>query len=166
MKKEKLYACVEDLQGCDWFVGDIETIEGWREKAIEWADMDENEDLIKELQKCPKKNVIAFISNIWELKFEEREREKTYKCVKDYSGCGKHEGEEMYVFEWRELALCWATEDLEDEDEDDGEDKDDDWWQGEKHGDEYIIEQINTLPDDEVMDFIGLYFDFKFKEVK
>lgn len=144
MKKEKLYACVEDLQGCDWAVGDIETIEGWRERAIEWADMDENEDLIKELQKCPKKNVIAFISNIWELKFEEREREKTYRCIKDLSGCGRREGDEWYLFEWREIALRWAEDDKDD----------------------YAIKKLKELPDEKVIQFISEYYDFKFKEVK
>lgn len=144
MKKEKLYACVEDLQGCDWAVGDIETIEGWRERAIEWADMDENEDLIKELQKCAKKNVIAFISNIWELKFEERKKAKEYKCIKDLRGTHWREGEINTIEGWREIAIRWAFDD----------------------GDDGTLEILEKMPEENVMDFISEYYDFKFKGVK
>lgn len=47
------------------------TIEQWREQAMDWAFMDDNEELEKEVEELRTNEVIPFISDIWELEFEE-----------------------------------------------------------------------------------------------
>ncbi len=63
----KNYICIADLQGGSFAVGQVMSSDAWRAQAIEWADSDENIELINELKACPDEEIITFISNIWEL---------------------------------------------------------------------------------------------------
>lgn len=60
--KDKLYINVHDYQGTTWALGEVGTIQDWKELALEWCDSDEswgmydyiekhenNEDLLKEI---------------------------------------------------------------------------------------------------------------------
>lgn len=71
MKEQKKYKVIRDCQGGEFGMGRNYTIEQWREQAIEWADSDENDGLIRELKKLPKKEIIDTISEIWQLEFAE-----------------------------------------------------------------------------------------------
>lgn len=68
---QKAYRVVRDLQGGTFGMGRDLTVEGWREQAMEWAYMDDNEDLERELEELQHKEVIGFIAEIWGLEFEE-----------------------------------------------------------------------------------------------
>lgn len=61
------YECVEDLQGSLFAVGSVGTIEEWREIALEWADLDENEGAHKTLNSLPESEVIDFIASWWDI---------------------------------------------------------------------------------------------------
>lgn len=65
--KEK-FICINDLQGGEFAVGCVMTIEEWRERAMFWADSDSNEELFRSVKKLPKKEVVDFIQDIWDLK--------------------------------------------------------------------------------------------------
>lgn len=69
----KKYECVEDYQKTDWCVGEIDTIEGWRKRAIEWADSDGYDDVIEQLNRLPENEVMDYISDFWEIGFKEIE---------------------------------------------------------------------------------------------
>lgn len=68
---EKMYKVVADLQGGEFGMYRIQSIEDWREQAIGWADSDENDFIIEELKTLPQDKVIEYISIIWELEFKE-----------------------------------------------------------------------------------------------
>lgn len=68
---EKRYRVVNDLQGGEFGMGRDFTIEEWREQAIEWADSDENDDLIDYLYCLKPEKVIDCIAEIWQLEFEQ-----------------------------------------------------------------------------------------------
>ena len=67
---EEKYRVIEDLQGSEFGMGRDYTIQEWRKQAIEWADSDENDDLISELQTMNDEHLLDFIGNIWDLRFE------------------------------------------------------------------------------------------------
>ena len=67
----KMYKVVSDLQGGDFGMGRIYTIEQWRLQAIEWADMDEHDGIVEELKNLPLDEVIDYIAEFWQLEFEE-----------------------------------------------------------------------------------------------
>jgi hypothetical protein len=71
MKEQKKYKVIRDCQDGEFGMGRNYTIEQWREQAIEWADSDGNDKLIKELKKMSKKEIIDTISEIWQLEFTE-----------------------------------------------------------------------------------------------
>lgn len=66
--KEVLYEA-EDLQGGTFGADRQLTIEGWREQALEWCDMDENDELAECIQCLEQAAVLSYISQIWDLKF-------------------------------------------------------------------------------------------------
>ena len=68
---EKMYKVVADLQGGTFGMYRIQSVEDWREQAIEWADSDENDFIIEELKQLPSDKVIEYISIIWQLEFKE-----------------------------------------------------------------------------------------------
>ena len=75
------YICVEDLQGTNFGVGRIKTIEKWRKQAMDWTDSEES-DLYKTLKKLPEEEVIPFIEDMWEIRIknvnELNDEEKKY----------------------------------------------------------------------------------------
>lgn len=79
----KKYKVVEDLQGETFAMFNrdgterIQTIEEWRETALDWADSDYLEALCKTLKRLPRKKVIGFIAETWAIVFEEVEQ----KCI-------------------------------------------------------------------------------------
>lgn len=64
------YRVIKDLQGGCFGMDRDFTVEEWREQAIEWADMDDNEELIAVLECLKDEKVIPFIADFWELEFE------------------------------------------------------------------------------------------------
>lgn len=68
---DKMYKVIADLQGGTFGMYRIQSIEDWREQAIEWADMDENDDLIDVLYCLKPEKVIEYIAEIWQLEFKE-----------------------------------------------------------------------------------------------
>ncbi len=83
--RDRKYLCNEDLQGGDFAVGGIGNIEFWRERAMDWAYGDDNTGLYYSLKYLPKKEVIGFISDLWQLSFREitEEFEKIYKMIEN-----------------------------------------------------------------------------------
>ena len=67
----KMYKVVRDLQGGEFGMYRIQTIEDWREQAIEWADMDEHDGIVEELKRLPLDEVIDYIAEFWQLEFKE-----------------------------------------------------------------------------------------------
>lgn len=64
---KKLYICTEDRQGGSFAVGSIHTIEGWRQRAMTWADSDDNEGMVDYLQELEENHVIGEIDSTWEI---------------------------------------------------------------------------------------------------
>lgn len=69
MTKETYYVA-EDYQCTDFGMQRNYTLQEWREQAIEWADMDENDDLIAILETIKDEKLLDFISEIWQVRFE------------------------------------------------------------------------------------------------
>ena len=69
--KTKNYKCVKDLQGGDWCVGVTQSIEEWRENAIEWADSDGYEGVVEILKELPQNEVIDYIQDFWQIEIIE-----------------------------------------------------------------------------------------------
>ena len=67
---KKLYVCTEDRQGGTFAVGSIMSIEGWRQRALSWADSDANEYLLSAVQSASTENVIPLIDNEWSITLE------------------------------------------------------------------------------------------------
>ena len=63
------YECIKDLQGADWFVNSVFTLEEWRELAKEWANNDGLDGVEKTLEELPENEVMDFIADIWQLEF-------------------------------------------------------------------------------------------------
>lgn len=69
--KNSYYKCTSDLQGGNWCVGILETVQEWKERAIEWADSDGFTGVIKELQAITdEQDIMDYISETWSLSFE------------------------------------------------------------------------------------------------
>lgn len=71
---EKKYECVEDLQGAGQYEGEVHTIEGWRQRSLEWIKEDAFDDyelIIEELKNLPKEKVMNWVSYFWDLEFKE-----------------------------------------------------------------------------------------------
>lgn len=69
MTKETYYVA-EDYQHTDFGMQRNYTLQEWREQALEWADMDENDDLIAVLETIKDEKLLDFISEIWQIRFE------------------------------------------------------------------------------------------------
>nr|DAR38038.1 MAG TPA: hypothetical protein [Caudoviricetes sp.] len=66
--KNKLYKCIEDLQGANWCVGIVDTAQGWKERAIEYADMDGYEEVITTLTNMNDEDMlIDYICDVWQI---------------------------------------------------------------------------------------------------
>lgn len=75
----KKYICIADYQGGEFAVGEVATIEGWREIILEWCSSDAyDDDLITELAALQGVSVIARIADWWDLEiveFDEHNKE-------------------------------------------------------------------------------------------
>lgn len=69
MNKETYYVA-EDYQHTDFGMQRNYTLQEWREQAIEWADMDEHDGLIETLNTIKDEELLDFISEIWQIRFE------------------------------------------------------------------------------------------------
>jgi hypothetical protein len=67
---EKLYEA-KDLQGCGFGEDRQFTVEGWREQAKIWCDMDDNDDTYEYLELLKPEKVLDFIADYWDLEFTE-----------------------------------------------------------------------------------------------
>lgn len=68
---EKKYICINDLQGGEFAVGYSMTVEEWRGQAIEWAENDNTEETIEELENLKENEVMDYIREVWELEIVE-----------------------------------------------------------------------------------------------
>lgn len=71
---EKKYECVEDLQGADWCIGEVDTIEGWRQRAIIWVELgsyDGYEKVVEEIKRLAENEVMDYIYDFWQIAFKE-----------------------------------------------------------------------------------------------
>lgn len=78
MEKELRYFVSKDLQGGDFGMHRLYTIEEWREQAKEWADLEDMGAVYDHLCELPKEDVIDFIADFWELEFRETTFTKEY----------------------------------------------------------------------------------------
>lgn len=69
MNKET-YFVAEDYQCTDFGMQRNYTLQEWREQAIDWADMDEHDGLIETLKTIKDEELLDFISEIWQIRFE------------------------------------------------------------------------------------------------
>ena len=69
MNKETYYVA-EDYQFTDFGMQRNYTLQEWREQAIDWADMDEHDGLIETLNTIKDEELLDFIAEIWQIRFE------------------------------------------------------------------------------------------------
>ena len=102
---EKLYRCIEDLQGGTFAVGGVETAQGWLERAIDWQDADDSWDTdenrtrwIKywkeEIKNGNEDKLIDYIAEVWDIvivptdtkdMLTEEERDRLIKAIENVS---------------------------------------------------------------------------------
>lgn len=70
------YRVSEDLQGGEFGMYRDYTVEQWREQAIEWATMDDNDGLVETLCGLDQEEVMNFIAELWALKFRKVRKDK------------------------------------------------------------------------------------------
>lgn len=70
------YRVSEDLQGGEFGMYRDYTVEQWREQAIEWATMDDNDGLVEALCRLNQDEVMNFIAELWALKFRKVGKDK------------------------------------------------------------------------------------------
>lgn len=76
----KKYINIKDRQGGEWALGVVDTLKGWREYAIGWADSDGSYGLASALKRYSIKNheLIDYINDYWEItivEFDENNEE-------------------------------------------------------------------------------------------
>lgn len=81
-----IYVNVHDNQGTGWALGRIGTIKQWREQAMEWADSDDNEELLESLPNLRDDEVLDFISDIWDINIKAMS-EVTAEEFEDLKSC-------------------------------------------------------------------------------
>ena len=115
----KLYINTEDNQGGSWFIGKVLTLKQWRELALEWCYMDDDEFTYDEIEYASAEVVLDLISSIWSIRiteFDERNTEHILlKAERDYNtGCITDTEYIMIKFNndadcvWSELTSQWA----------------------------------------------------------
>ena len=70
MNNKETYFVAEDYQHTEFGMQRNYTLQEWREQAIEWADMDEHDGLIDTLNTIDDNELLDFISEIWQIRFE------------------------------------------------------------------------------------------------
>lgn len=81
-----IYINVHDNQGTGWALGRIGTIKQWREQAMDWADSDDNEELLESLPNLRDDEVLDFISEIWDIQIKAMS-EVTAEEFEDLKSC-------------------------------------------------------------------------------
>lgn len=102
---EKLYRCIEDLQGGTFAVGCVDTAKDWLERAIDWQDSDDSWDTdenranwIKyweeEIKNGNEDKLIDYIAEVWDIvivptdtkdMLTEEERDRLIKAIENVS---------------------------------------------------------------------------------
>ena len=76
---KKYYVNVYDYQGGKWCKGCVGTIEYWKNRAIEWCNMDENFELLDTIKYYYKNKLytelIDIINNIWSMRIIELDKD-------------------------------------------------------------------------------------------
>ena len=76
---DKLYINVNDYQGGTWALGQVGTIQDWKEIALCWCDSDENWETYDYIEKHENNvDLINYISEYWDIEivaFDENNRE-------------------------------------------------------------------------------------------
>lgn len=67
---EKLYEA-KDLQGGTFGTERQLTVEGWRAQALEWCDMDEDDETAEYIELLKPEKILLFIAMHWDLEFSE-----------------------------------------------------------------------------------------------
>ena len=80
----KRYRVIEDLQGDEFGMYRDFTVEQWREQAIEWATMDDNDDVVDRLNKLPSEQVLDYIADFWQIVFAEVDDTEDGRFFVDY----------------------------------------------------------------------------------
>ena len=70
MNYKKRYIAI-DSQGGEFGENRLYTLKEWKEQAIDWANLDDLAELVKDLKKQPLKEIINYISEIWGLEFRQ-----------------------------------------------------------------------------------------------
>lgn len=85
MEQIKRYRVVKDLQGDEFGMYRDYTIEQWRQQAIDWAEMDENDDVVERLKKMPEEQILPYIADFWTVEFAEVDENEDGKFIVYYS---------------------------------------------------------------------------------
>lgn len=85
MEQIKRYRVVKDLQGDEFGMFRDYTIEQWRQQAIDWAEMDENDDVVERLKKMPEEQILPYIADFWTVEFAEVDENEDGKFCVVYS---------------------------------------------------------------------------------
>lgn len=76
---KKLYINVHDYQGTTWALGQVGTIQDWKEMALEWCDSDESWELYDFINEHKNDvDLLKIISDYWDIEivgFDENNRE-------------------------------------------------------------------------------------------
>ena len=70
------YRVTEDLQSGEFGMYRDYTVEQWRNQAIEWATMDDNDGLVETLCRLEQHEVMTYIAELWGLKFRKVRKDK------------------------------------------------------------------------------------------
>ena len=115
----KLYINIDDNQGGSWFVGEVLTLKQWRELALEWCYLDDDEATYAEIESASAEVVLDLISSIWSIRIVEFDPKNTeyvlLKADRDYDiGCITDTEYIMIKFNndadcvWSELTSQWG----------------------------------------------------------
>ena len=83
---KKYYINVADYQGGTWAMGCLETISGWKNRALEWCDSDGNIELYRLIKKHKlDTELLDIINDIWTIEIVEFNVDNINKILETYS---------------------------------------------------------------------------------
>ena len=85
MEYIKRYRVVKDLQGDEFGMYRDYTIEQWRQQAIDWAEMDENDGVVERLKKMSEEQILPYIADFWTVEFAEVDENEDENFIVYYS---------------------------------------------------------------------------------
>lgn len=84
----KKYINTDDHQGGWWFIGEVLTLKQWRELALEWCYLDDDEATYDEVEHAGADMVLDLISSVWSICIVEFDSKNTehvlLKADRDY----------------------------------------------------------------------------------